>query len=604
MLGLVGRSIQPIEAAGSLRRSVGREVHGKLGANRSKPMHQPDPQSRTFDKVLHGIETGTLKIPQFQRDFVWSRDKSAKLIDSILKGYPIGTFILWKTKEQLRFVKEIGGQKLPPTPKGDYAEQVLDGQQRLTSLYAACKGVTIKRDGRDDDFREIFVDLDADWSASTETVLVSVAPQGEVASTAADGQSVRLVDVIRGEFNLLAKLSEKRRERLLQYQKQIQTYQFSVILIQDAPIDVATEIFTRINVSGQSLSVFEIMVAKTYDHEDGFDLAERFKALQARLEAVDYGTIPPSAVLQLASLLMVGECQKQNILRLDTAKFREMWPRVEDAVENACDYFKSYFRVPVSKLLPYASLVVPLGYYFAKHKDPPMGDHKEWLRELFWRISLSGRYTSAVETKLASDIKRVEKILKGNEPSYDYGVDISPEAIDAHGYFNTGRSFIKSILCVYAFHHPESFESGAKVHIANDWLKRANSKNYHHFFPRAFLKKRSVPSDRINHVANITIVDDYLNKREIKAKAPSVYMKAFKKGNKQLADTMATHLIDPDAYGVWDDDYELFLKERCKAISKKLRGWVPKRPVDDVRTRSANEDLDPDDVSDDDSSDE
>ena len=111
---------------------------------------------------MSSIRYGTLKIPQFQRDFVWPREKSAKLIDSILKGFPIGTFILWKTKEQLRFVKEIGGQALPPTPQGDYSEQVLDGQQRLTSLYAACNGLTVTRDERPDDFRNIFVDLDAE----------------------------------------------------------------------------------------------------------------------------------------------------------------------------------------------------------------------------------------------------------------------------------------------------------------------------------------------------------------------------------------------------------------------------------------------------------
>ena len=56
-------------------------------------MNQPDPQSRSFEKVMSGIEFGTLKIPQFQREFVWPREKSAKLIDSILKGFPIGTFI-------------------------------------------------------------------------------------------------------------------------------------------------------------------------------------------------------------------------------------------------------------------------------------------------------------------------------------------------------------------------------------------------------------------------------------------------------------------------------------------------------------------------------
>lgn len=556
-------------------------------------MQQPDPQSRTFDKVMHGIELGTLKIPQFQRDFVWPREKSAKLIDSILKGYPIGTFILWKTKEQLRFVKNIGGQELPPTPKGDYAEQVLDGQQRLTSLYAACKGLTIHRDGRDDDFREIYIDLDADTQDDAEAAIVAIMPQGEVASVESDGRCVRLVDLLDGDFDLLANLSRPRREKLQHYQKRIQTYQFSVILLQDAPIDVATEVFTRINVTGQALSVFEIMVAKTYDHESGFDLAERFNALRSKLESVDYGTLPPTALLQLASLLMVGECQKQDILRLNTADFRKHWPEVEEAVESACDYFRGYFRIPVSKLLPYASLVIPFGYFFARNGMPPKGEQRKWMRELFWRISLSGRYTSAVETKLAADIKRVDAVLKDQEPAFDEGVDLTAEAIENNGYFNTGRSFIKAVLCLYAYQQPESFASGAKVHIANDWLKRANSKNYHHFFPRAYLKKQGEDKFWINHVGNITIVDDYLNKREIKAKAPALYMKDFKKENQHLRDTMRTHLIEIDSFGIWENDYDVFLHERCKLIAKKLRTWVPKRPIDEGGTRRAEDDFDP-----------
>lgn len=108
------------------------------------------------------IENGIIKIPQFQRDFVWPRAKSAKLLDSIIKGFPIGTFILWKTKEQLRTVRNIGGADLPRTPKGDYAKQVLGGQQRLTSLYAAINGLKVTRDGHVDDYSEIYVDLDAD----------------------------------------------------------------------------------------------------------------------------------------------------------------------------------------------------------------------------------------------------------------------------------------------------------------------------------------------------------------------------------------------------------------------------------------------------------
>jgi uncharacterized protein with ParB-like and HNH nuclease domain len=84
--------------------------------------------------------------------------KSAQLVDSILKGYPIGTFILWKTKESLRTVRNIGGAKLPDTPPGDFVQHVLDGQQRLTSLYASVKGLQVERDERIDDFSEMYVE--------------------------------------------------------------------------------------------------------------------------------------------------------------------------------------------------------------------------------------------------------------------------------------------------------------------------------------------------------------------------------------------------------------------------------------------------------------
>ena len=220
------------------------------------------------------------------------------------------------------------------------------------------------------------------------------------------------------------------------------------------------------------------------------------------------------------------------------------------------------------------------------------------MRELFWRISLSGRYTSAVETKLAVDIKRVDTVLQGREPDYD-GLDLSlgADSIESDGYFNTGRSFIKAILCLYAFQQPESFASGAKVRVANDWLKRANSKNYHHFFPRSYLERQGEDSWYINHVANITIVDDYLNKREIKAKAPSAYMKAFRRENPHIDNTMKTHLIDLDSFGVWEDDYNRFFRERCKLISRKLRAWIPKRPIDAVGIRPRDEDYDPNDLS-------
>ena len=102
------------------------------------------------------IDTGQIKLPMFQREFVWEKEQSAKLIDSILKGFPIGTFIFWKTREELRSYKEIvGNHTLPETPKGDYTQYILDGQQRITSLYAIRKGIRITKDGKEIDYKDV-----------------------------------------------------------------------------------------------------------------------------------------------------------------------------------------------------------------------------------------------------------------------------------------------------------------------------------------------------------------------------------------------------------------------------------------------------------------
>jgi hypothetical protein len=71
---------------------------------------------------------------------------------------------------------------------------------------------------------------------------------------------------------------------------------------------------------------------------------------------------------------------------------------------------------------------------------------------------------------------------------------------------------------------------------------------------------------------NITIVDDHMNKREIRANPPAKYMKTFKKSNKKLSDTMKSHLInDIDSFGIWENDYEAFLEQRGQVVLKELK---------------------------------
>jgi hypothetical protein len=512
------------------------------------------------------------------------------LLDSIIKGYPIGTFIFWRTKERLRSVRNLGNIKLPEPKDGEVVAFVLDGQQRLTSLFAALKGLLVERaSGISDNFAEIFVDLDA--TADDQIVITDISEKDPK-------KFIRLMDLLNGGIKMLNSFPEKYHELLDNYKQRIQAYDFSIIEVRDVPIEVATEIFTRINVGGKSLSLFEIMVAKTYDENLAFDLSEKFDDLLEKLRTIDYETISDATVLQLIALILKKDCKKQTILQIGRKEFISVWPKAIDGFERAIEYLRNTYRIPVSKLLPYNTLLVPFGYYFFHHPDKPDANQKKLLEDFFWRCSLGGRYSSAVESKLAQDMRRIDLILEGKNPDYDWSIDTSPNFILENGWFNAGRSFVKAILCLLAFKQPKSFIDDAQVNVRNDWLKQSNSKNYHHFFPRAYLEKQGYEDRDINNVVNITIVDDYLNKRKIRARAPSDYMKEFSLSNSSLESSMATHLISKlDKFGIWDDDYQKFLKQRAIKISKELEKRIIVQEVDSQGQLARTDDLEEEAVS-------
>lgn len=406
-------------------------------------MKLPEPISRTFTGLISDIEKGEIKIPQFQREFVWDIKKSAKLMDSIIKGYPIGTFIFWKTKERLRSIRNLGNFNLPEPNENEFIDYVLDGQQRLTTLFATLKGLKIKRNEEKlENYDEIYINLDAE--DDDDIVVIDKENLDETTL-------IRLTDLLYGELSLLFNFDRKYHPKLQDYKTRIESYNYSIILVRDAPLDIATEIFTRINEGGKSLTVFEIMIAKTFDSEKDFDLAEKYKELIERLTEINYETISDANVLQTISIILQKECNKKTILKLNKHKFIEIWDDAVDAIERAVEYFRNFYRIPVSQLLPYNALVVPFAYFFYHHKDKPTGDKQKYLQDFFWRVSLGTRYTSGLEGKLAQDTKKIDLILKDELPRYDWAIDISPEFIEENGGFSAGKSYIKALLSLRIF---------------------------------------------------------------------------------------------------------------------------------------------------------
>lgn len=536
-------------------------------------MLQPENQPKKYQHLFTGIDTGKIRIPQFQRDFVWSKQQTAKLIDSIIKGFPIGTFILWETTDSMRTYRNIGNADLPEPRPGDRVQYVLDGQQRITSLYAVQKGLIQTLDNKEIDYKDICINLDVDPEEDPDGEIIVDEELERVAC-------LSVYELLNGQVMDFAERFTDRTHlgRIDTYRSRLTGYDFSTILMPEYPIDVACEVFTRINTGGTNLSLFEIMVAKTYDLDREFDLAREYEWLvdnngaEKDLEDAGFDTIPASTVLQCIAARLRKALKRKDILKLEKNDVIREWPSVKDGIFNAVDYLRSHLRIPVSHLMPYNGLLVPLCYFFLRNEGRmPTVRQDKYLQQYFFWVAVRNRFTSGIDGKIAVDLGKMDEVLEEREPDYQ-GEQARLTIEDLKWkWFSTGEAFCKAILCILSYHQPKSFKNNSLVNIDNSWLKQVNSKNYHHFFPKAFLTKRGFDESQANSIGNITIVDDYLNKRKIRARAPSDYMKEFESENPNLAETMSSHLMgDLDDFGIREDDYDRFIEKRSQRILDEL----------------------------------
>jgi uncharacterized protein with ParB-like and HNH nuclease domain len=115
-------------------------------------------------EILEQVSRGQIRIPAFQRGFVWEPDRVAYLMDSIFKKYPFGSLLFWRTNEKLKFDRKLGPFELPD-PQADYPiDYVLDGQQRITSIYGVFQS-EVPQPGTDENWLSIYFDLTAEPTA-------------------------------------------------------------------------------------------------------------------------------------------------------------------------------------------------------------------------------------------------------------------------------------------------------------------------------------------------------------------------------------------------------------------------------------------------------
>ncbi len=535
-------------------------------------MQQPKPISRNYSDIVRNIENGTYQIPKFQRDFVWSLESSAKLIDSLLKGFPIGSFILWKTNsERLKATKGLGGVIFKEIPQNEYVYYVLDGQQRITSLYLAIKGISL--DDKKLDYKNLYIDLSKDIESDDEICVVKHSQETDFIGFC-DLMNLSLLTISE-------KFGKKFAEKCELLRRRIESYEFSTIEVENQPFSKVADIFTRINTSGKALTLFEIMNAKIYteekDGQSGFDLEEKFGELIDDLKYVSYESIAkdPIITLQLIGMSLKKNAKRDGILSIEKESFIDEWSKAIESLKIAIEFMRSHLKIPASNLLPYSALLVALAYFFRINKMKPANKiQSQQLSKYFFRSAFSWRFSSSSDTILTQDIELIEQIKNGKEidfikkipmqnTSKEYFVDTLKEN------FSVSNAFDKAILCILACAEPRSFKNCNIVRLDNSWLRSSDAKNFHHFFPKAYLKRQK-KEECANALANITLVDDYLNKREIRDKAPSKYIQDFYKNNPDLKATLKTHFIDLDTFGIMENDYDTFLQKRAEKLASEI----------------------------------
>ena len=452
-------------------------------------MQQPKPTNEKYSKIIERIEDGSYQIPKFQRDFVWDKEKTANLIDSLLKGFPIGSFIVWKTKERLKSLKKLGGKILKEIKEGIDIYYVLDGQQRITSLFLALRGE--KTDSFD--YKKLYIDLDKDIDGDEQ---ICVLEKSE--------NSISFYDLMNEKTSVLIKKFDSNifENKIEPLQEHIKSYDFSIIEIENLPLEKISDIFTRINTSGKTLTLFEIMNAKIYteekDGQSGFDLEEKFKALIEQLKYVSYESIAkdPIITLQLIGMVLKKNAKRDGILSIEKERFINEFDKSIESLKIAIEFMRSYLKIPASNLLPYSALLVVLAYFFRINELKPANKiQSQQLSKYFFRNAFSWRFSSSSDTTLTQDIELINKIKKCEEIDWDkkvsmqntskeYFVDILKKD------FSVSNAFNKAVLCILAYFEPRSFKNSNLVRLDNSWLRSSDAKNYHHFFPKAYLKRQ------------------------------------------------------------------------------------------------------------------
>lgn len=539
-------------------------------------------------------EQGGLWLPNIQRYFIWKEEQIEKLFDSIMREYPIGNFLIWKTKEPVKMRRFIDNYSenlkllsfyVPKNKKMKLI--VLDGQQRLQSLFIALSGsydgkelyfdvLSGQENEEDVKYKFKFINLSKLSTSSNSWVKVKDIvydnnEYDEIAETVIKNIEVKNLspsltkeDKSLIRRNILKLIKEFRDKENIAYTELDSVDNPSTYKLNDV-----VEIFIRANSGGTPLSksdlMFSLLTAEWEDIEE--DLTSFLEELNGT--AFSFGR---DFVLK-TSLILIGAGAKYDVMKLrkerNLRELRNNWEKIKHSISEIRDFLSKYTYIRDDKALPSYLALIPLIYFHYKYFNKWKNSNMKMLANWLTRVLLTGAFSGSSDTLLDALVKRIDE----NE-----GFDIS--AINTE-IINRGRTINISKESLLDAHYGEK-----KLYLIFAlWYQDINFKPAYggnlpwidHIFPQSKLKEVKVINpetgrkvikykqpDR-DQIANLMLISAEENRDEKKDKLPYEWLKD------KDEEYFKSHLI-PTNKELWKmENFERFIDERKKLIIKKFR---------------------------------
>ncbi len=558
----------------------------------------------TVEELVGMIERGELRLPEMQRRYVWRSTRVRDLLDSLYRGYPSGTILLWQTDEavpQQEFAVAQQGNPYHST------RLLLDGQQRLTSLSAVIRGISVSVRGRkkpiellfnlehpdelavvtevnEDGDEEIDEDeLGGDETDSSEDELqkrfdrmtfvvatkkLEQMPQWvkvtEVFKTDSDRPFLKRA----GIANLDDERSEKYSQRLARL-RGIAKYVYRMdILERTLSYGEVTEIFVRVNSLGAKLRSSDLALAQITARWRG-----ALKTFQDFEKQCTNASFDLDLGIHLKNMIAfaTGQSRFLTVGNLPIEQLQKAWKECVPGMEFALNFLKSNVGIDSPALLSSPFLLITLGYYGYKRKYQIGAAESQRLRRWVLVANAKGRYSrGSSETLLDQDLSTL-RTEGGADELLDRlrlqvgRLDITPDELEGR---NQRSALFKTMFL--AFREAGARDWRSNLVIALDHKGSHHRLQFHHIFPKAVLK-RSYTARDADDIANLAFIGGGTN-RKISDKPPIQYFPSLTEKAGPAAFETQCIPTNPTILGV--DSYKTFITERRKAVSQRLNEFL------------------------------